>query len=108
MTTTFDSRERSYENKFAHDQETEFKILARASYLLGLWAAGKIQLAVDAAEGYAQSIVEKVAQKDSKLSVKEQLHTDFSKAGIEIGIKDIEGEMEKFLHIAREQILNIG
>ena len=108
MTATFDDRERGFENKFAHDQETEFKILARMSHLLGLWAAGKIQLMEDAAENYAQELVEKVAQKDLKVCVKEQIHSDFEKACLELTKQDIEVEMEKFLNTARDQITNIG
>ena len=36
---TFNDREAAYENKFAHDAETQFKIDARRNKLLGLWAA---------------------------------------------------------------------
>ncbi|NBO19216.1 MAG: DUF1476 family protein, partial [Proteobacteria bacterium] len=38
--TTFDDRDKAFENKFAHDEELKFKIHARAVKLLGLWAAG--------------------------------------------------------------------
>ena len=33
--TTFDDRENAFENKFAHDAETAFRILARRNRLLG-------------------------------------------------------------------------
>ena len=38
--TTFDERERAFENKFQHDQDLLFRIRARRNRLAGLWAAG--------------------------------------------------------------------
>ena len=37
--TTFNDREKGFENKFAHDEEMQFKAAARRNKLLGLWAA---------------------------------------------------------------------
>ncbi len=37
--TTFDDRERAFENLFAHDQELAFKAQARRNRAIGLWAA---------------------------------------------------------------------
>ena len=42
--TTFDDREQAFENKFAHDQELEFKATARRNRMLGLWAGGLMTL----------------------------------------------------------------
>ncbi len=108
MTTTFNERERGYENKFAHDQETEFKILARSNYLLGLWAAEKIHLTADSAENYAQNLLEIGIQKNSKSLVQEKLENDFANAGLEMSKQDIEAEAENFLKIARDQVTNAG
>ena len=38
--TTFDDRQKSFETKFARDQDLQFKVNARKNKLLGLWAAG--------------------------------------------------------------------
>ena len=40
----FDDREKSFEAKFAHDEELQFKVMARRDRLLGLWAAEKLGL----------------------------------------------------------------
>ena len=37
--TAFDDRKTAVEAKFAHDQEFQFKTIARRNKLLGLWAA---------------------------------------------------------------------
>ncbi|MBD0865651.1 MAG: DUF1476 domain-containing protein [Rhodobacteraceae bacterium] len=55
--TTFDERENAFESKFAHDEEMQFKATARASKLLGLWAAELQGLTGDAADAYAKTVV---------------------------------------------------
>ncbi len=55
--TTFDNRENAFENKFAHDAELQFKVIARRNKLLGLWAAERLGLTGEAAETYAKSVV---------------------------------------------------
>lgn len=52
--TTFDEREKGYEAKYAHDQETAFRARARRNKLLGRWTAEKIGLSGDANEVYAK------------------------------------------------------
>jgi len=53
---TFEDRERSFEKKFALDQELRFKAEARRNKLLGEWAAGKLGLSGSAAENYIRTI----------------------------------------------------
>ncbi len=55
--TTFDSREKGFETKFALDEESRFKAEARACKKLGLWAAERFNLIGDDAEMYAKSVV---------------------------------------------------
>ena len=55
--TTFDDREKSFEKKFEHDQELQFKVNARKNKLLGLWAAGLMGKTGADAEAYAKDIV---------------------------------------------------
>lgn len=40
--STFDQREESFEKRFAHDEERQFRAEARRNKLLGLWAAEKL------------------------------------------------------------------
>jgi len=42
--SSFDDRERAEEAKFAMDEATEFKVMARRNKLLGLWAAELMDL----------------------------------------------------------------
>ena len=55
--TTFDDRERAFENKFALDEELRFKATARRNKLLGLWAAERLGRSGAEADAYAKSVV---------------------------------------------------
>ena len=55
--TTFDDRENAFENKFAHDQEMQFKAEARRNKLMGLWVADILGKTGEDAEAYAKSVV---------------------------------------------------
>ena len=42
--SSFEDRKKSFENKFARDEEVRFKIFAKRNKLLGEWAAAKLNI----------------------------------------------------------------
>ena len=75
--STFDDREKSFEKKFAHDAELQFKVEARRNKLLGLWAAGLLGKAGDDANAYAAEVV----------------RSDFEEAGDEDVFRKVSGDL---------------
>ena len=55
--TTFNDREKGFENKFAHDEEMQFNAQARRNKLLGLWAASMLGKTGAEAAAYAMDVV---------------------------------------------------
>ena len=55
---SFDDREKGYENKYAHDQELEFKARARRDRLLAAWVSPQLGLTGAAAEAYGQALTD--------------------------------------------------
>jgi len=55
--STFNDREKAFENKYKHDEEMVFKAQARANKLLGLWAADLMGKTGDAATAYAKEVI---------------------------------------------------
>jgi len=55
--TGLDDRGKAFENKWAHDAETRFKVEAKRNRTVGLWAAGEKGLAGDAAEDFAAAVI---------------------------------------------------
>lgn len=103
--TSFNDREKGFENKFAHDKELTFKITARRNKLLGLWAAEKLGKSGQDAEAYASEVVAADFEKPGDDDVIGKLVADFGKAGRNLTTADIKAEMERLLSTAREQII---
>ena len=55
--SSFDEREKSFEKKFAHDEELQFKISARKNKYLGEWASKILGHNSDQQKEYIQSVI---------------------------------------------------
>lgn len=74
---SFKDREKGFENKFAHDQEMQFRAIARGNKLLGLWAAELMGKSGADAEAYALEVV----------------RSDFEEAGTEDVFRKVSGDL---------------
>jgi hypothetical protein len=102
--TTFDDREKSYEKKFAMDQELKFKAEARRNRLLGHWAAGKLGLTPEAAEDYVKAVRKADLAQKGDDDVFRKIKKDFEDKGIAVADKDLRKAMDDFLLTAAQQI----
>lgn len=103
--TTFDNRDKAFENKFAHDAELEFKIIARRNKMLGQWAAEKLGLTGAEADEYAKQVVMTDFEEVGDEDVQRKVHDDLSAAGIEISYDAVRGEMNRLLTNARTEVM---
>lgn len=103
--TNLDERGKSFENKYAHDEELAFKVNARRNKLLGLWAAGKLGKTGVEAEQYAKDTVLADFEVEGSSDVIGKLLKDFYNAEISISEAEIVAEFDKFLPIAKQQIM---
>ena len=55
--SSFNEREKSFEKKFAHDEELQFKIGARRNKYLGQWASQILRYNSDQEKEYIQSVI---------------------------------------------------
>ena len=53
----FEEREKSFEKKFAHDEELQFKISARKNKYLGEWASKILGYKDEKEKDYIQSVI---------------------------------------------------
>ena len=54
---TFDERKKSFEKKFAHDEELQFKASARRNKYIGQWASQILGYNSDQEKEYIQSVI---------------------------------------------------
>lgn len=101
--TTFDDRQKGFENKYQHDQELKFKVTARRNKLLGEWAGRQLGLAGAELDAYAKTVVMSDFDKPGDDDVMEKVAADLKAKGIAIGV--VRAEMEKLIAVAKEQIM---
>ncbi len=95
--TTFDEREKGYEAKLAHDEELKFRAYVRRNKVLGLWAAGKLGKSAQAAEDYANALINAQIEGSGEEAVFAKLRADFAAAGLSDSEHQIREEMAELL-----------
>ena len=55
--SSFEDRKKSFEKKFAHDQELQFKLSARRNKYLGEWVSQILDYNSDQEKEYIQSVI---------------------------------------------------
>lgn len=102
--TTFDDRQKAFENKFKYDEEMKFKATARRNKLLGLWAAAKLGKTGADADAYAKEVVAADFDRPGDDDVIEKLLADFAAANIALAKADVVFELERFFAEALTQL----
>ena len=102
--STFDKREKSYEAKYAHDQETVFKINARRNKLLGEWIAEHLGLSGDEAAAYAKQVVVAEFEEAGDEDVFRKVWGDLQAKGIDLSEHRVRKQMSDLLETARQQV----
>ncbi len=103
--TTFDDRERAFENMFAHDQEMQFRIQARRNRLLGEWAAGKMGLTPEETDAYAKAVVQADFEESGDEDVIRKLVGDMTSAGLDIDEAGVRVALDEQAVIARRMFI---
>lgn len=103
--TTFDDRERAFENMFAHDQEMLFRITARRNRLLGEWAAVKMGLTPEETDAYAKAVVQADFEEAGDEDVIRKVVGDLTSAGIDTDEPTVRAALEDMAVNARRQFM---
>ena len=85
--SSFEDRKKSFEKKFAHDQELQFKVSARRNKYLGEWVSEILGYNSDQVKEYIQSVIK----------------ADFAEAGDEDVFRKIQNDLKNF-NISDEDI----
>ena len=104
--TTFDDRKDEAEKKYVHDQQLQFRVVARRNKLLGIWAAEVMGRPDTEWASYAQEVVEADFDEPGDADVVRKLQADFEAAGMPKEESDIRTEMDRLLDQARSEIMS--
>lgn len=103
--STFDDRQRAFENKYAHDMEMQFKAVARRNKALGLWAAGLLGKTGTSAEEYAMEVIRADFEEAGHEDVFRKVQTDLAGRADEA---EIRAQMDAFLKAAKAELIAQG
>lgn len=101
--STFDERERGFEGKFAHDEETEFKAVSRRNRLMGLWAAERMGLEGEHREDYARAIIRVELGEGGDEAVIRKVIQDLTASNEKVSEGEVRQKLQELHAIAREQ-----
>jgi hypothetical protein len=102
--TSFNDREKSFEKKFAMDEELKFKAEARRNRLLGQWVAGKLGLSGTAADDYVKAVRKADLAQKGDDDVLQKIKTDLKDKGINVADGELRKAMDDFLATAVQQL----
>jgi len=103
--TSIDDREKAFENKFAHDQELQFKAEMRRNKLLALWAAELMGLSDDEAASYVGEVLKSDLEEAGDEDVYRKLKGDFDAKGIDVSEHKIRTTMDEKFAEAKKQVM---
>ena len=104
--TTFNDREKAFEDKYKHDQELQFKVEVRRNKLLGLWLGELLGKSDAEADAYAKEVVASDFEEPGDADLVRKVMADLEAAGTDLSEHRLRKKMEELLAEAKEQIMN--
>lgn len=95
--TTFDNREKGFEQKFAHDADLKFKAEARRNRALAEWAGAKMGLSGAALEDYIKAVRKADLAEKGDDDVFGKVKADLAAKGIAVADTEIRAFMSEAL-----------
>ncbi|MBT4711247.1 MAG: DUF1476 domain-containing protein [Alphaproteobacteria bacterium] len=102
--STLEDRKKGFEEKYAHDKEFEFKVVARRNKLLGLWAAEKLGLDGEDAAAYAREVIESDFEEAGHEDVFNKVWGDFQAKSVDQSEHQVRRQMADLLEEAKHQL----
>jgi hypothetical protein len=106
MNGGFEDREKAFEDKWAHDQQLRFKVMARRAKLVGLWAAREMGVSGAAADAYAAELVKADMAEHGAEDIFRKVSHDFAAKGIARSGHFIRSKMDELLAIAKNEVMH--
>ena len=98
--SSFEEREKSFEKKFAHDEELQFKVSARRNKYIGQWVSQILGFDSDKEKEYIQSVIKadfaEAGDEDVFRKVKEDLKDN------NISDEEIRKKMNETMELAKK------
>ena len=98
----FDEKGKSFEKKFAMDEELQFKLSARSNKYFGEWVSSQLGKNEEDKKNYIHEIIKADMEEAGSEDVFKKVKKDLQTASITIEDSEIRDQMEKALTRAKE------
>jgi len=99
--STFDDRQKSFEKKFVHDEELQFKVSARRNKYLGQWASQILGYDQEKEKEYIQAVIKSDFEEAGDEDVFRKLKSDL--ADHNISDEEIRKKMDELNEKAKSE-----
>ena len=103
MSDKFTEREKSFEKKFARDEELQFKIAAKRNKYLGEWVSQKLGYNLEQEKEYIQSVIKADFEEAGDEDVFRKVKMDLKNQNI--SDEDIRKKMNEFNEKAKSDFI---
>ena len=101
--STFDDRQKSFEKKFVHDEELQFKVSARRNKYLGQWASQILGYDQEKEKEYIQAVIKSDFEEAGDEDVFRKLKSDL--ADHNISDEEIRKKMNELNQKAKSEFI---
>ncbi len=99
--SSFDDRSKSFEKKFANDQEFQFKLTGRRNKYFGEWAAVKLNKQGQEIETYINEVIKADLKEPGDMDLVSKVLEDFKKFSVNISEQEIKIKLNECLEKAK-------
>jgi len=103
--TTFDDREKAFEDKYKHDQELRFRVEVRRNKLLGLWVAEMLGKTGSDAEAYAKEVIAADFEEPGVGDLVKKILADIENTDVDLSEHRLRKKIDELIAVAKEQIM---
>ncbi|MEQ8653372.1 MAG: DUF1476 domain-containing protein [Kiloniellales bacterium] len=101
----FSDREKSFEDKFKHDSDLQFRVVNRRNKLLGLWLAEMMGKSGDEAAAYAKEVVMSDFDEPGDEDIVRKVMADVEANKIELTEHRLRHHMEQLMDAAKAEVM---
>ena len=103
--SSFDDRKKSFEKKFANDQELQFKLIARRNKYFGEWAASELNKKEQEIEVYVGEVIRADLKEPGDMDLISKVQKDFENSNNKISIDEIKSKLDEYFEKAKKDLL---
>ena len=101
----FNDREKSFENKFAHDQELQFKVTTRRNKYLAEWVSKRLGKNDIETDNYIKELIKADFEEPGDQDIIRKIKKDFEKNNISLESAELDQEIKNCLERAKKDFL---